>query len=115
MKKKLLLLATLLTSMFAQAKDYSIEIKGTEVLPPGNTVVVPDGYGEVDTLTVLPAIDAIEIYVLLKDSDGNVLQMCCIPAKSNDRIDIFSASLPNNFILEIRDDKGFVYTKNEEE
>lgn len=115
MKKKFLILASLFfTTMFAQAREVNVVVKGITPTQNGNTEVITKETPTADTIMVSPAIDVEFIYVLVKDNQNNIIQQFNTPATSNDQISVCIPSLPFGFFLEIRDDKGFVYTKNEE-
>ena len=43
-----------------------------------------------------------------------ILYLQCVPATYNDLIRVVAPELPESYILEIRDDKGTVYTESED-
>lgn len=110
MKKKILIVLSLLLAFIAQAKEITIVIRG---IKPSNT-----GYTEVitrepDTLSVIPGRGVENIYVTLRDSCGHVMEYYCVPATWEDCLSVVSPSLPNSYTLEIRDDRGVIYTKED--
>ena len=90
-----------------QAKDITIVIRGITPTSGDNTEVIT--LGMTDTLEVSPAVDATAIYVSLMDMQGTIYQQHCVPATCNDLLNVISPILPNGFMLEIRDDRGYIY------
>lgn len=105
MKKKLLFLVGLFITQLSIAREIVVVIRGTNSNPPIYTEVT----GLTDTLSVTPAVDATAIYVSLMDMQGTIYQQHCVPATCNDLLNVISPILPNGFMLEIRDDRGYIY------
>lgn len=108
MKKNFLVTAVLLSALIAQAKNITVAIKGFKPNLPVMTEVTPLGMS--DTLEVTPAVNATVIYLSVKDLQQNVHQLCCLPAKSNDILTFDPSALPTGYMLEIADDRGFVFS-----
>lgn len=110
MRKKLLIVA-LLFSLFAQAKERTIVIRGKNISSKGWTEVLNENS---DTLLVSPAKDCENISISIKNTLGVILYFQCVSANYNDLIRVVAPELPESYILEIRDDKGTVYTESED-
>ena len=111
MRSKLFLIATMLFVLSAQAKERTIYIRGDNVPLKGNTEVESIG---TDTLLVSPAKDCETISISIKNTLGVILYFQCVSATYNDFIRVVAPELPESYILEIRDDKGTVYTESED-
>ena len=111
MKKKLFIFATMLMAQAAIAKEITVVIRGIHNDYTGNTEVIDNN---LDTLLVTPATEASEIYVSLKDPRGRVYQNHSVLATYNDILNIIIPNLPEGYLLEIRDDKGFLYKAYED-
>lgn len=110
MKKLFVLVAFLLATFVAQAKDHNVVVKGDFSQSGSHTEVSLGGNdADADTLSVVPAVDASAIYVLIRDVEGNIVEQYTISAKCKNLLTITSPSLPDGYILEIRDDKEVVY------
>jgi len=94
---------------FSSAKNITIKIKPMRPTNIGNTEVTYTGTAASDTLLVTPGRYVDKIYVYLKDTNENVYQSYCVPATCNDILNVISPSLPTCLMLEIRDDKGYIY------
>lgn len=109
MKKRFLVIAVLLSALIAQAKDITIVIRGVTPISGDHTEVSWQGVGT-DSLIVSPAINATSIYLSLKDLQGNVHQQCCLSAANYDILNFDPSTLPTGYMLEIADDRGFVFS-----
>lgn len=109
MKKLLLVFTSLMLTQIAMSKNITIVIRGTNPPDKTNTEVTSHSNGVTDTLVVSPSKKATAIYVYLKDTNENVYQSYCVPATCNDILSVISPSLPTGLMLEIRDDKGYIY------
>lgn len=107
-KQPLLLLAALLASSFAQAKDYTLFIKGKGQIVKGNTEVFVNDGEQSDTITVTPGSDVTTITITVSAPDGTLLQQEVLSA-SGDRLDFTTPSTENGYLLSIRDNHGEVY------
>ena len=96
------MVAALLAALFTQAREIKVVLKGTSESTTGETEVITR---EPDTLAVIPGRGVENIYVTLRDS--------CVPATWEDCFNVVSPSLPNSYTLEIRDDRGVIYTKED--
>ena len=110
MKKKWLMIAVLFTALLVQAREITIVVRGTHTSNTGSTEVITR---EPDTLSVIPGRGVENIYVTLRDSCGHVVEYYCVPATWEDCLSVVSPSLPNSYTLEIRDDRGVIYTKED--
>lgn len=108
MKKHLLVFASLLFAVITQAKELSIHIKGIRNANTGTTEVNTKP-GLTDTLTVKPGKDVSIIYISLTDERGEIYDYRCVSATYDDRISLITPSLPEGYVLNIYDDKGYVY------
>lgn len=113
MKKVLFIIAAMFITQLAQAKDYVIVVKGTDIRVLGKTVVGAEKDSGIDTLIISPAKDVESIYINLRDNNGNIVESYCSSANYEDSFTILSSCLPNGYVLEIRDDKGMVYREEE--
>jgi len=107
MKKFYFIIAVLMFALFVHAKNITIAIRGITPSLPTMTEVTPLGMS--DTLEVTPAINATAIYLSLTNMQGTVHQLYCIPATSNDILSFDPSTLPTGYMLEIADDRGFVF------
>ena len=114
MKKKILLVAVLLVGLLAQAREITLVVKGTNTSSTGSTEVTTKGTSFSDTLTVVPGKDVENIFITLRDGTGQVREYYCVPAGWEDMLRVITPSLPNSYILEIRDDSGVIYTEGED-
>lgn len=110
MKKKIVIVAALLAALFTQAREIKVVLKGISESTTGETEVITR---EPDTLSVIPGRGVENIYVTLRDSCGQVMEYYCVPATWEDCLSVVSPALPNSYTLEIRDDRGVIYTKND--
>ncbi len=99
----------LMTMLCAQAKEYVVVLKGEKPASIGNTEVVSRESGLTDTLTVKPGKDVSTIYICLTDERGETYDYRCVSASYDDRISLITPSLPEGYVLNIYDDKGYVY------
>lgn len=106
MRKTVLFVLWLIACGIVMAKDYVIVIKGQDGPIIGQTEVTSMHN---DTLRVFPSKDAATISITLKDANDNIYQSYCVPATCNDILSVISPSLPTGLMLEIRDDKGYIY------
>ena len=104
-----MIIAALFVVMFVQAKNRTVVIKGNPVGLTHKTEVT----SVVDTLTISPAKDVEAIYVTLRDANDNIIEYHSSPACFDDCFTIITPSLPDGYVLEIRDDKGTVYREEE--
>lgn len=109
MKKKVFCIVALAIALFAQAKNYTIVIRGTRPSNIGQSVVQTKEDPQTDTLTVLPATDVEYIFVSLKNSAGEVVESYVTSARCEDQVSVITPFIPQGYILQIRDDKGLVY------
>ena len=109
MKKNCLIVTALFIAQLVFAKEITIIVRGTANTHT-NTQVTPLEGNLCDTLIVDPAINATAIYLSLKDVQGNVHQQCCLPATSYDILNFDPSTLPTGYMLEIADDRGFVFS-----
>lgn len=108
MKKRFQILSLLLLAfLLVQAREITIVINTTKPTMPEGTEVTQ--LGQTDTLEVTPAVNATTIYVTLMDIQGTIYHQHCVPATCNDLLNVISPILPNGFMLEIRDDRGYIY------
>lgn len=110
MKKKILMIAVLFAALLVQAREITVVVRGIRTSNTGNTEVITR---EPDTLAVIPGRGVENIYVTLRDSCGHVMEYYCVPATWEDCLSVVSPSLPNSYTLEIRDDRGVIYTKED--
>lgn len=109
MKKALLIISAMFITQFSLAKHITIVVRGNQPRPTGDTEVTTHGATLSDTLIVTPAKDASLLNITLKDANDNIYQSYCVPATCNDILSVISPSLPTGLMLEIRDDKGYIY------
>lgn len=102
-------MASLAIALIAQAKEYVIVLKGTSNTIKSNTEVTSKE-GCSDTLTVIPARNINEITISIRDVYGNVHQAYYMPATIDDRFSIITPTLPDGYMLEVKDDRGTIYT-----
>ncbi|MBO4810944.1 MAG: hypothetical protein J5552_05185 [Prevotella sp.] len=110
--KKTCLLSMMLALAFllAIAKDVHVVIKGSSThIPIGGTIVT----ATIDTLSVFPGVGVDTITVALCDMRGEVLESHSVPANFNDHVFVISPTLPDGCYIEVRDDKGVIYTQEE--
>ncbi|MCR4916004.1 MAG: hypothetical protein K6A96_09645 [Prevotella sp.] len=108
MKKKIVIVAALFAALLVQAREITVVVRGTFTPNTGSTEVTR----ETDTLTVIPGRGVENIFITLRDSCGHVAEYYCVPAGWEDILNVVSPSLPDAYTLEIRDDKGVVYTED---
>ena len=114
MKKKVFIISALLVSLFAQAKDITVVIRGFKPSNSGDTEVTTKGTCFSDTIEVTPGRNVENIYITLRDGEGHVQEHYCVPAGWEDLLRVIAPTLPNNYSLEIRDDQGVVYREEED-
>lgn len=110
MKKKLMLLLALCFAQMAQAKDYKLVIRNNGTSVKSNTEVKTDLEGETETIMVTPASDATVVTATVKDMNGTIVSQDAVPASVPDSYVLTTPNLPTGTILEIRDNKGIVYS-----
>lgn len=109
MKKTFLILAVALMAQFAQAEDITVVIRGNTPVENTESQLPTQVTDNLDTLVVTPAQDASLIYISVKKMNGQVTQYHCVPATCNDLLNVIAPVLPEGYLLEIRDDKGYIY------
>ncbi len=105
MKRSFLLIAVLFLTQFSFAKNVTVVIRGSQPVHTGSTVVAR----EADTLSVTPSVHATTICVRLKDAHGAIAQQYVVSATSDDLLNIVVPALPQGSLLEVRDDREYVY------
>lgn len=110
MRKVFLLLTALLAAEIASAKDHVIVIKHNGTSVTSNTEVKTEGDADDETITITPDIDATTITVDIKDLSGATVSHAVVLASENAIYTISSPTLPNGYYLEVRDDKGWLYS-----
>lgn len=112
-KKRVLIVAMLACILCLHAKDIVVHIKGTLQTGNGHTEVTNIPSVFVDTLTVVPGVNTDTITVRLCDMRGEVLESHSVPATFNDHVFVMSPTLPDGCYIEVRDDKGVIYTQQQ--
>lgn len=108
MKKEFLIIVTLVSALFIQAKDHTIVVKGPTDVKPGKTeVTIHEGEGT-DTITVTPGTDVTTITVTVRDLDGVLIQHDVLSA-TGDYLELSTPSTDNGYILSVRDERSVVF------
>ena len=110
MKRTSLLLSTMLIAQFLLAKDHVIVIKAGTPSNPQATEVKTDVEDGTETIMVTPASDATVVTATVKDLNGTIVSQNAVPASAIGAYTLSTPNLLSGTILEIRDDKGIVYT-----
>lgn len=104
-KREILLVLIMLFTMYMQAKDRTIVVRGKGVNESIKTVVTSCGN---DTLKVDPGREVEFLSVTLKDFSGNILFFQCVSVCFEDHFTIISPE-SGCYFLEVKDDRGYVY------
>lgn len=106
--KTIFLFAALLSAQFAFAKDYTLVVKGKDVTSKGHTEVYVHEEADSDTISVIPGAGVTTISVTLTDLDGNVVGHEMLFG-DGDYIEFSTPDDMDCLILEVRDNRGYVY------
>lgn len=110
MKRTSLLLSTMLIAQFLLAKDHVIVIKAGTPSNPQATEVKTDVEDGTETIMVTPASDATVVTATVKDLNGTIVSQNAVPTSVPDSYVLTTPNLPTGTILEIRDNKGIIYS-----
>ena len=113
MKRIILCIAVVLSAMFAQAKDHTIVVKNGIKQSPTNTEVKIEQGNESDTIVIVPGVNATDIEVTISDTSGNTIAQYLLPADTSLPLDITTPDLPDNYMVEVRDNHGVVFSEYE--
>jgi len=105
-KRKTLLAIGVLIAMFALAKDRTIVVKGKGINEGIKTVVTSTGN---DTLSVTPGESTTLLVISVKNAQGTILYQQVVPAIYEDHITIIAPELPEGYLMEVKDDRGYIY------
>ena len=114
MKALKLLFVMLFAFQFAQAKDYTVVVRGPQHPTKGHTEVVTKEGESNDSIVVTPGVDITTINVTVRDLDGTLLQQETTTAMIDNTLILTTPPTNNGCILAIRDDNGIVYQSFEE-
>lgn len=110
MKKTVLLIAAVLSTMLLQAKNHTIVINGYHPTPKGHTEVAVDPTGNGDIITITPAIDVTTITVTIKDEYGEIVAEDDVPATTEGVYEVTTPETSEGSTIEVSDDNGVVYS-----
>ena len=110
MKKTILLIAVILSAVFAQAKEQTVVVKKDPHFPKGNTEVKIEKGNESDTIVIVPGINATDFEVTISDTSGNVVAQYYLSADTSAPVDMNTPNLPDTYVVEVRDNRGIVFS-----
>ena len=110
MKKTILLIAVILSAVFAQAKEQTVVVKKDPHFPKGNTEVKIEQGNESDTIVIVPGINATDFEVTIRDTSGNTIVQYYLSADTSTPVDVNTPDLPDTYVVEVRDNRGIVFS-----
>lgn len=110
--RKFILAAMLVIASQTEAKEYHVVIKGSININSGpKTEIFVGKEKSIDTLTVIPGNNVTELQLCIKSLDGEVLFTETLPVAIPETFNFIIPPLNDNFMLEIKDNNGVVYTE----
>ena len=113
MKRKLLLIAAVMSTLLAQAKDHTVVVKNDPHLPKGHTEVKIDPGIESDSVIITPGIHVTDIEVTIKNTEGSTIAQYWLPTNTPIPLGIKTSDLPEGYVIEVKDNDGFVFSRKE--
>ena len=113
MKRIILCIAVVLSAMFAQAKECTAVIKKDPFATKGNTEVKIEQGNESDTIVIVPGVNATDFEVTIRDTSGNTIVQYYLSADTSTPVDVNTPDLPDTYVVEVRDNRGIVFSEYE--
>ena len=110
MKKIVLFIVVVLSAMLAQAKDHTVVVKGGTTHTPVKTEVKIEQGNESDTIVIVPGVNATDFEVTISDTSGNVVAQYYLSADTSTPVDVNTPDLPDTYVVEVRDNRGIVFS-----
>lgn len=110
MKKFILCIAVVLSAMLAQAKECTVVVKGGVKQSPTSTEVKIEQGNESDTIVIVPGVNATDFEVTISDTSGNVVAQYYLSADTSTPVDVNTPDLPDTYVVEVRDNRGIVFS-----
>ena len=111
MKRNLITMTILLFAELNYANNHNIVIRGSLQEPDKQKTEVKVEGITGDSIVVEPSKDVQHITIELKDELGTILYLRAFPSYFNTSVNVPSPNQQGNYLLEIRDDNGVVYTE----
>lgn len=110
MKRIILCIAVVLSAMLVQAKEQTIVVKKDPLSSKGNTEVKIEQGNESDTIVIVPGVNATDFEVTISDTFGNVVAQYYLSADTSTPVDVNTPDLPDTYVVEVRDNRGIVFS-----
>ena len=113
MKRTILFVAVMLSAIFAQAKEQTIVVKKDPLSSKGNTEVKIEQGNESDTIVIVPGVNVTDVEVTISDTSGNTIVQYYLSADTSTPVDVNTPDLPDTYVVEVRDNRGIVFSEYE--
>ena len=92
------------------AKDHVIVVHTESNETKHKTEVKIEQGNESDTIVIVPGINATDFEVTISDTSGNVVAQYYLSADTSAPVDMNTPDLPDTYVVEVRDNRGIVFS-----